>query len=160
MENTLKLAEIVGEKLKSRHLTVSAAESCTGGLLTSYLTDVSGSSAYVMGAVVTYSNAAKMQFAGVNEATLIAHGAVSEPTAREMAVGICATFGTDVGLSVTGIAGPTGGTPEKPVGLVYIGVVIRGESWVERHIWSGDRVSNKQQSAHRALAMLSELLGD
>ncbi|MEO1289699.1 MAG: nicotinamide-nucleotide amidohydrolase family protein, partial [Chloroflexota bacterium] len=122
MKLQTKLAHTVGDLLKAERLTISAAESCTGGLLLSTLTDISGSSAYVVGGVITYSNEAKQQLVNVQEATLIEHGAVSEATAHEMVVGVCQLFDTDLGISITGIAGPGGGTPEKPVGLVYIAI--------------------------------------
>lgn len=152
-ENTT-LAGLAGKALKAKGLTVCAAESCTGGLLLSTLTDISGSSVYVAGGVVCYSNAVKQQLVGVQEATLIAYGAVSEPTAREMAAGIRKVIGADIGIGITGIAGPDGGTAEKPVGLVYIGLATAEKTLVERHIWQGDRLSNKQQSVTAALRMI------
>ena len=117
-----ELSRRVGGLLARGDFSICAAESCTGGLILSTLTDVGGSSAYVEGGVVTYSNEAKMQRLGVREETLIRHGAVSEATAAEMATGARALFATDYALSVTGIAGPGGGTDEKPVGLTYIGL--------------------------------------
>jgi nicotinamide-nucleotide amidase len=152
------IGQQVGEMLAARGWTICAAESCTGGLFLSTLTDNAGSSAYVLGGFVTYSNAAKQQFAQVQEATLIAHGAVSEPTAREMALGVRAAFGADVAISVTGIAGPGGATAHKPVGLVYIGMAHAGGVEVARHIWQGTRVENKRQSVVAALAMVRKLL--
>jgi PncC family amidohydrolase len=149
-----RLAVRVGELLAARSLTFCAAESCTGGLLLSTLTDISGSSAYVLGGFVTYSNAAKQQFAAVQEATLIAHGAVSEATAREMALGTRAAFGADFAMSLTGIAGPGGGTAEKPVGLVYIGLAHAQGVQVARYVWDGNRVENKRASVQAALEML------
>lgn len=146
-----ELAQRVGETLLDHHLTVCAAESCTGGLLTSYLTDVPGSSAYVLGGVVTYSNEAKMKLVNVQESTLVAHGAVSESTAREMATGVRALFGADIGVSITGIAGPGGGTPEKPVGLVYVGISwVNGDNIVVNR-WESDRAGNKLLSVGAAL---------
>ncbi|MEM9953432.1 MAG: CinA family protein [Chloroflexota bacterium] len=154
MKLQTKLAHTVGELLKAEGLTISAAESCTGGLLLSTLTDISGSSAYVMGGVVTYSNEAKQQLVNVQEATLIEHGAVSEATAREMVVGVCQLFDTDLGISITGIAGPGGGTPEKPVGLVYIGIQYREQIAVRRFVWDGNRIENKIHSVNMALEMI------
>lgn len=148
------LAEQAGIILKRRGWTVSAAESCTGGLFLSSLTDISGSSAYISGGVVSYSNAVKQQLVGVQAATLIQYGAVSEPTAREMAEGVRKLIGANIGIGITGIAGPDGGTPEKPVGLVYIGLAAPDKTIVERCLWSGDRIANKQQSVVRALQML------
>ncbi len=116
------LESVISVLLKKNNLTVSIAESCTGGLISSKLTDVSGSSKYIKLNLVTYSNEAKINMINVSEQTLIAHGAVSQDTAKEMAKGIQKLSGCDIGLGITGIAGPTGGTPEKPVGLVYIGI--------------------------------------
>lgn len=133
------LEEQVGQQLLAQGLTIACAESCTGGLLTSRLTDIAGSSAYVMGSVVSYTNRIKETLVGVQHETLLAHGAVSEETAREMAEGIRRAIETDIGVGITGIAGPGGGTKEKPVGLVFIAV-------------SGPRVrwSRKITSAARA----------
>lgn len=153
-DEILNLSEQVGKYLREKKLTIAAAESCTGGLLMSYLTDVSGSSAYVMGGIVSYSNAAKHQLLGVDEATLIQYGAVSEQTAREMAVGVRRVIQTDIGVSITGIAGPGGGTPEKPVGLVYIGLATSERVCVERYQWSGDRTANKLASVAAALRLI------
>ena len=151
----LALSQMAGTALSARGATICAAESCTGGLILSTLTDCAGSSAYVDGGLVTYSNEAKMRMLKVNEATLIAHGAVSEATAAEMALGARAVFETDYALSVTGIAGPGGGTEEKPVGLTYIGLAGPGDLLrVERFIWDGDRVANKLASVAAALRML------
>ena len=155
----LKLSEQVGEALLRTGLTVCTAESCTGGLILSALTDVAGSSAYVEGGLVTYSNEAKMKMLGVREATLIEHGAVSAATAGEMACGVRDLFDTDYALSVTGIAGPGGGTAEKPVGLTYIGLAGReGLMAVERHVWDGDRIANKMLSVDAALQLLFKQL--
>ena len=159
MDN-LKLSQQVGDALIANNLTISTAESCTGGLILSTLTDISGSSAYVMGGMVTYSNDAKMQHVRVQEQTLIQYGAVSEPVAREMAVGVRQVFDTDYALSVTGIAGPGGGTDEKPVGLTYIGLSGRdGIVAVQRHVWDGNRITNKQSSVHAALTLLLTMIG-
>lgn len=153
--NHLTLSQQVGDILTQQGLTICTAESCTGGLILSHLTDISGSSAYVLGGIVTYSNEAKMQQVNVQEQTLIQYGAVSEPTAREMAVGVRQVFDTDYALSVTGIAGPGGGTDEKPVGLTFIGLARRdGMVAVQRHVWDGNRIENKQSSAHAALTLL------
>ncbi len=149
----------IGELLNARGWTVCAAESCTGGLVMHRLTNVAGSSRYVLGGIVSYSNEAKQKLLGVQEATLIAHGAVSEPTAAEMVQGVRAVFDADVAVSITGIAGPGGGTPEKPVGLTYIGLLLRGQTpQVRRHIWQGDREAVKNASAQAALAWIIEAL--
>ena len=114
------------EKLKAAHKTVAFAESCTGGLIAKRITDVSGASEVFGFGFVTYANEAKMKLLGVSPETLEKHGAVSPETAREMALGAKRVSGADIAVSVTGIAGPTGGTPEKPVGLVYMGVAFEG----------------------------------
>ncbi|MCY3573972.1 MAG: CinA family protein [Chloroflexi bacterium] len=157
----LALSKRVGAALTASGRTICAAESCTGGLLLSALTDMAGSSAYVLGGFVTYSNAAKMQLLGVREATLLEHGAVSRHIAAEMARGAQEIFVSDFALSVTGIAGPGGATADKPVGLTYIGLAGRGGLLkVERRIWSGDRIENKQLSVAAALnLLLRELAG-
>ena len=157
----LALSQQVGVALRASGSTVCAAESCTGGLVLSTLTDLAGSSAYVLGGLVTYSNAAKMRALGVREATLLAHGAVSQPTAAEMALGAQKIFASDYALSVTGIAGPGGATADKPVGLTFIGLSARGAIVrVAQHTWAGDRIENKQRSVAAALnLLLSELAG-
>lgn len=156
----MTLSQRVGAALIARGKSVSAAESCTGGLILSALTDCAGSSAYVEGGLVTYSNEAKMRMLAVREDTLLRQGAVSEATAAEMALGARAIFGTDYALSVTGIAGPGGGTAEKPVGLTFIGLAgPDGLLHVERRVWDGDRAFNKIASAEAALRLLLEALG-
>ncbi len=144
----------VGELLVKRGLTLAVAESCTGGLICHRLTNVPGSSRYLEGGVVAYSYAAKERLLGVKHDTLYEHGAVSEETAREMAEKVRHVFGTDIGLSVTGIAGPTGGLPDKPVGLVYIALSARRFSECVRYVWPHDREGNKAASAEAALQML------
>ena len=157
----LGLSRQVGAALNRAGLTVSTAESCTGGLILSSLTDVAGSSAYVQGGLVTYSNEAKTKMLGLREATLVEYGAVSAATAGEMACGVRKVFETDYALSVTGIAGPGGGTAEKPVGLTYVGLAGReGLVTVERHIWDGDRIANKVRSVEAALQLLMRQLTD
>jgi len=152
------LEKQIGELLSERGWTLAVAESCTGGLLGHRITSVSGSSSYFQGGVISYSNEAKESVLGVPEETLIEHGAVSEETAQAMAQGARRLLGTDVALSVTGIAGPTGGTTEKPVGLVYVGLAAEGADLWEKHIWQGDRAENKAQSAEAALKLLLEYL--
>jgi len=148
------LSAQVGQLLKQRQQTICAAESCTGGLLLSSLTDVSGSSAYVLGGIVSYSNAVKEQLLGVQSTTLLSYGAVSEQTAREMALGVRQLLGGNYALSVTGIAGPGGGTTTKPVGLVYIGLAFESDVIVRRYVWPEDRIGNKQLSVLAALHLL------
>ncbi len=134
------------------------AESCTGGLIASLITDIPGSSDYFLVGLVTYSNESKVSLLGVREDTLRDHGAVSAPTAEEMAAGARAAAGADVGLAVTGIAGPEGGSKEKPVGLVFFALDHRGEKEVQRVIFSGDRIAIKRAAAEHALNMLIERL--
>jgi PncC family amidohydrolase len=138
-QNLLSLSSVVGSALLDHGYTISTAESCTGGLLSHTLTRISGSSAYFVGGVVAYSNQIKEQALGVQAQTLMAYGAVSEQTAREMAEGIRNRFNTDIGLSTTGVAGPTGGSADKPVGLVWMGVSTpEGTQAFECH-FDGDR---------------------
>lgn len=156
------LAHTLGARLRQHGLLLATAESCTGGLLASVLTDVSGSSHYIAGGVITYSNALKMQLLGVQEATLRTHGAVSEETAREMALGALDRLNVGVALSVTGIAGPDGGTADKPVGLVYIGMAWRDRTSVRNRVlrcqWNGDRVANKRASVQAAIQLALDTL--
>lgn len=144
--------------LRDRKLTLATAESCTGGLIAHRLTNVAGSSAYFLGGVVAYSNAAKERLLGVPSATLAAYGAVSEAVALALARGARTAFHADLALSVTGIAGPGGGTPDKPVGLTYIGLAAPDGEWVERHVWQGDRAAVKAQSAEAALSLAARYL--
>jgi len=152
------LDEQIADLLSQRGLTLAVAESCTGGLLGHRITNFSGSSDYFQGGVISYSNEAKESLLGVPHETLVQHGAVSEETALAMARGARRLLGTDLAVSITGIAGPTGGTPEKPVGLTYIGLAAEDAGWVEKHIWRGDRSQNKEQSAEAALRLLVKYL--
>ena len=148
----------IGPLLRERAETLATAESCTGGLIGHLVTNQPGSSDYFLGGVMAYANAAKQQLLGVQAETLATVGAVSEQTALQMAHGVCRLLCADYGLAVTGVAGPTGGTPEKPVGLVYIALVGQDVERCERHVWPGDRLGNKELSARRALQMLIEHL--
>lgn len=152
------LAHEAGELLSQRGLTLAVAESCTGGLLGHLITSVPGSSAYFEGGVISYSNEAKARLLGVAHETLMEHGAVSKETAIAMAQGARRLLEVDVALSVTGIAGPTGGTAEKPVGLVYLALAAEGVALWEKHIWQGDRAYNKMLSAQGALELLLKYL--
>jgi PncC family amidohydrolase len=155
---TLQLSRLAGQKLAQKGWTIAAAESCTGGLLSHILTGVSGSSAYFMGGVVAYDNRIKESFLGVQHETLVKYGAVSGPTAHEMAVGIRQKFQVDIGLSTTGIAGPTGGTLQKPVGLVWLGLSTpSGTETFECH-FDSDREGNKMRSVEAILRHLLEYL--
>jgi len=150
--------EHVGALLRARGQTVVTAESCTGGLIGSLLTDISGSSDYYLGGVISYANEVKHQVLGVRQETLESVGAVSEETALQMARGVQRLLQADYALAVTGIAGPSGGTPAKPVGLVYIALSGPDVEVCERHVWDGDRLQNKQYTAQRALRLLIEHL--
>lgn len=152
------LEERVGDLLVRQGLTLAVAESCTGGLVGHRLTNVPGSSRYFMGGVIAYDNAAKERVLGVRPSTLYGHGAVSAETAREMALGARRLFGADVAVSITGIAGPGGSTPGKPVGLTYIHLSARDADWGECHVWQGNRETNKAQSAQAALDLLRRYL--
>ena len=145
----------LGEALRARGWTISTAESCTGGLVLHRLTNVPGSSAWVMGGVVAYDNRIKHELLGVREATLLAQGAVSEETAREMALGARRLLQTDLAVSITGIAGPGGGTAEKPVGLTWMALAGPGGLLrSERHVHVGGRLDIKRASASAALELV------
>ena len=147
------LEVVVGDLLREHRMTIAVAESCTGGLLASRLTDVPGSSAYVDRGVVCYSNQAKTDLAGVPEALIREHGAVSEPVAKAMAEGIRSRAGTTIGIGITGIAGPGGGTPEKPVGTVAVAVAVDEAVRVRTFQFIGSREMVKFQAAQSALNM-------
>ncbi len=152
------LEQVVVQSLIERKLTLSLAESCTGGLIASRITDVSGSSAALLAGVVSYSNEAKQSILGVPEQLLVEYGAVSEQVARAMAEGVRKITGSDIGISVTGIAGPTGGTPEKPVGLVYMALSSEKGTTAYRHRFMGSRKDIKWRSSQTALDMLRQSL--
>ena len=152
------LEQVVGALLVERGWRIAVAESCTGGLITSRLTDVPGSSRYVDRSVVSYSNQAKIDLVGVAAATLEEHGAVSEPVAAAMADGMRARAAVDVGIGVTGIAGPGGGTPEKPVGMVCVAAVTPGGSRVRTAKFLGEREQIKFQASQAALDMVRRMI--
>lgn len=149
---------VVGRLLKEKGLTLAVAESCTGGLVGHRITDVPGSSDYYRGSVVAYASDVKEKVLGVRPETLLDHGAVSEATAREMARRVRRLIDAELGVSATGIAGPSGGTAEKPVGLVYISLVAPDGEWVERHVWDGDRWENKTRTAEAVLDVMRRYL--
>ena len=149
----------VGERLAASGRTLATAESCSGGLIAHRLTNVPGASDYFLGGFVAYSNDAKAELLGVAARDIEAHGAVSEAVARQMAEGALERLGADFGIGVTGIAGPAGGTLEKPVGLVYIAVAGRGETVVVRNEFAGARDEIKWKTAEKALTMLLECIG-
>ncbi|WP_018391146.1 CinA family protein [Ancylobacter sp. FA202] len=146
---------------RARGLTVSTAESCTGGLVAGALTEIAGSSDVVDRGFVTYSNDAKQEMLGVSAATLAAHGAVSEETAREMVAGLLRAAKTSLGVSITGIAGPGGGSADKPVGLVHFAAgTASGKVITRREVFAGqDRAGVRRLAVLTALAMLAELAG-
>ncbi|MDH7498696.1 MAG: nicotinamide-nucleotide amidohydrolase family protein, partial [Syntrophomonadaceae bacterium] len=152
------LVSVVARELRRGGLTVSCAESCTGGLLAKMLTDLPGSSDYMWGGAVTYSNQAKVSLLGVQPETLAAFGAVSPQTAREMAQGIRERSGADFALSTTGVAGPGGGSPEKPVGLVYVGLADGGSVEAKELRLAGDRGTIRLLAAKCALDWLRRVL--
>ena len=155
-----ELEEIVGRELHARGLAVATAESCTGGLVASRLTDVAGSSDYVKGGIVSYTNAVKTEVLGVDRQALATHGAVSEPVARAMAEGVRRVLHTDFGVSTTGLAGPGGGTEETPVGTVYIAVAGPNGTYAEKNIFTGTRRQVKFRASQAALAMLRRYIQD
>ena len=154
----MKKEEEVGEALAKRRLTIAVAESCTGGLIASRITDVPGASDYFLAGFVTYANSAKETILAVSPEIIAKKGAVSEEVAQAMAQGARKAAQSDLGLAVTGIAGPGGGTQEKPVGLVYIALAAQEGDWVRRFRFHGDRLRIKEQTAEGALGLLAEYL--
>lgn len=148
----------VAHALRARSLTLALAESCTGGLVGHRLTNLPGSSEFFLGGIVAYAYEAKERLLGVRHQTLYEHGAVSRETALEMARGARLALGSDLGLSVTGIAGPGGGLPDKPVGLTWIALSTRDRERAEQRLWQGDREQNKDLSAEAALELLLDEL--
>jgi PncC family amidohydrolase len=158
MEERKMLEKEVGELLKKLGLTLAVAESCTGGLLAHRITNIPGSSDYFMGGVVAYSNQVKNALLKVSEETLSTHGAVSRETAIQMAKGVRELLGTDIGIGITGIAGPGGATPTKPVGLVYVALSAPDHEECHQFLWQGHRIQNKRLSTEAALKMLLDYL--
>ncbi|MFN3706068.1 MAG: nicotinamide-nucleotide amidohydrolase family protein [Thermoflexales bacterium] len=148
----------IAERLQARSWTLATAESCTGGLLGDVITDRAGSSTYFVGGVIAYSNAVKQRLLGVRSETLEREGAVSATCALEMARGVRDALRADVGVGTTGIAGPGGGTPSKPVGTVYVSVSTPEGEWVMQHCWRGDRLVNKRATVDAALRLLLDVL--
>jgi nicotinamide-nucleotide amidase len=157
---TEPLENKIVRRLTERKQTLALAESCTGGYLSHRITNVPGASAVFSAGLVTYANAAKQKFLGVRAETLAQHGAVSEAVACEMAEGARRATESDYSIAVTGIAGPGGGTPEKPVGTVFIGVASDRETRVVRHSNPGDRLAFKRLTSEQALEQLAALIGD
>lgn len=153
-----EILEKISLILKDKKLTVASAESCSGGLIAHTLTNISGSSDYFDRGVVCYSNKSKTELLDVPEDVIKKHGAVSEQVAKAMAKGIRKKSNVDIGISTTGIAGPTGGTKEKPVGLVFIALSTEKETLVKKFQFSGNRIENKESTCNAALQMLYEYI--
>jgi nicotinamide-nucleotide amidase len=153
-QNTIEIIN----RLKEKNQTLTFAESCTGGRIASEFTAISGASSVLMGSAVTYANEIKSQWLGVKEETLINHGAVSSACVKEMLKGILKMAHEDYAIAVSGIAGPTGGTTEKPVGTVYIGVSNKGENTVQLHLFEGNRERIQKQATETAIALLKKKL--
>lgn len=145
-------------RLREKNLKISAAESCTGGLFTKLITDIPGSSEVLDLSIVTYANAAKVKFLGVSEKSIADFGVVSEEVAVQMARGICDAFGADVGVGITGIAGPGGGTAKKPVGLVWTAVCCEGKIYPKRLLLDGDREAVRAGACAEIFKSLLEIL--
>ena len=153
------------ELMLKKDLKLATAESCTGGMVAARIVNVPGSSEYFMGGIVAYDNNVKMKVLNVKAETLLKFGAVSEETAREMVLGVRELLGTDCGISTTGIAGPTGGTPEKPVGLTYIGVSVKNRVEVFRFVFEDDdpdpakqRNNRRRKATKKAIQLLVKML--
>ena len=153
-----ELAHDAGKLLREKGFSLAVAESCTGGLLASLITDIPGSSDYFLGGVTAYANAIKERILGVEQEVLATQGAVSREAALAMAAGVRKLLGADLALATTGIAGPDGGTTQKPVGLTYIALAGEGFALCQSFTWQGDRWANKLASAGAALEMLGEYL--
>jgi PncC family amidohydrolase len=156
MKNLLE--ETLRATMVARGLTLATAESCTGGLVSDRITNVSGSSEYFPGGIVAYSYEAKASQLGVSWDTLNIHGAVSAETVLEMARGTRKLFNADIGISVSGIAGPTGGLPGKPVGTTWFGLATNSGEWARHFVWDGDRAQNKHASSEAALQLVMDYL--
>ena len=155
-ESLAHLVELLQARCLERGIRVATAESCTGGLIAKMITDVPGSSGYFSGGIVSYSNDAKMSLLAVSEEQLLAHGAVSAQVARSMAVGALGAMRSDFAVAVTGVSGPGGGSPAKPVGLTYVAVADALGTEVRRFVWAGDRTENREATARAAIELLLE----
>lgn len=152
------LEEKIGQILRTRALKLATAESCTGGLVSDRLTDIAGSSEYFLGGVVAYAYEAKVKLLGVSWETLNTVGAVSREVVIQMAEGARTLLDVDIAVSVSGIAGPGGGTPEKPVGSTWIALVTAEGQWARHFVWNGDREQNKQYSSEAVLQLVLDYL--
>ena len=158
MKNTTQNTIDIIKKLKTKNQTITFAESCTGGRIAAQFTAISGASSVLMGSAVTYANEIKSAWLGVQEQTLINHGAVSQECVEEMLTGILKMASADHAIAVSGIAGPTGGTAEKPVGTVYIGIKHSGRSIIQHHLFEGDREAIQKEATETAIALLKNNL--
>ncbi len=156
--DSLALVERLAAQLQQRQWMLATAESCTGGLIAGACTDLGGSSNWFERGFVSYSNAAKSELLGVSPALIAQHGAVSEEVARAMAEGALRHSAAQVTVAVTGVAGPTGGTPDKPVGLVWFGLALPGRVLTEKRHFPGDRAAVRAATVHHALSRLLELI--
>ena len=154
----MNLEEKIVHALLEKGYTITTAESCTGGLLAGRILNVSGASGVYNEGYITYSNEAKNRLLGVSEKTLEQFGAVSEQTAKEMAEGVAKAANADIGLSTTGIAGPGGGTPEKPVGLVYVACCVLGKTTVKKCLFEGNREENRNTAVEEVLILLQNCI--
>lgn len=154
----MTMEEEIAEMLTMKGLTLAVAESCTGGLLSHQITNIPGSSSFYQGGAVAYSNVAKIEVIGVTQECIRNHGSVSERTALAMARGVMNTFSADIGIGMTGIAGPGGGTDDKPVGLVFIAISELENESVKKFQFSGSRTEIKDQAVKEALRMCKEFL--
>ena len=154
----MKLEKTIGDCLRKKGWTLSIAESCTGGLICDRITDVSGSSDYFEGGMITYSNESKAKHLGVPLDDIKKYGAVSSQVAKKMAQGVRKAFGTNFGLSTSGVAGPTGGTKRAPIGRVFIGLANRRRTWVWKEDLKGNRREIKEHAAERGLEFLYKIL--
>ena len=152
------IEQLIGNALRERGWRLAIAESCTGGLIGHRITNNSGSSTYYLGSITAYAYRAKVRLLRVSWDTLEKHGAVSEEAVKEMALGVRHALASDIGLSVSGIAGPTGGTPEKPVGYAWIGLSTPKGIWSLQHTAGGNRIENKKEIAQTALEFLYQFL--
>ncbi len=158
-EDDTDLADVVLQRARMRGLRIAVAESCTGGLLGGRLTAIPGASDVFVGGVIAYDDAVKVDHLGVDPATIRAHGAVSEQTARAMAVGVRGRMGAPIGIAITGVAGPGGGTPEKPVGLVWTAADVDGQVRAVHRVYPGNREEIRQRAAQGALDLVRRVLG-
>ena len=154
----MEIEKRIGKMLKERGLKIAVAESCTGGLISSRITDISGASDYFEAGITTYSNVSKIRLLNVPKDTIDRYGAVSEETAKSMAEGVKKTVHADIGVSVTGIAGPTGGTEGKPVGTVFIGLATKKATYVRKFFFDGNRLEIRRKTSDAALMFVEEYL--